>query len=408
MNVLIQDRGLAPVIGFILVFSIVVISWTAYQGLVVPQQEHGAELQHNEAVQTRFLELNDAVNRASVTGADESVTVRLGALYPRRVLAIGLATSSGTIETESVGPSNIRLENMRALDPEADDYWDGSTARNLPTTSVVYRPSYSRYAGAPTTRYSTSIIYNDFHDGPNLTLSEQSVVNGRQLTLIALVGTLDETRNGPVTIDISPISASSNRLAVTSGSTDPINVTLPTRLSEANWTALLADEICESADCSSPADDAADRHVLPAVRVTGDRVVIPLEAGVTYDLRMAKVAVGAGGESEPASYITTERTPNPTVYTGTEHSIVIEALDRFNNPVSGVEIDASAPRGTFESSTVVTRSKGHAPFVYTAPSSPGPVTLDFTIRDGTPANETVSITLDVQSVVGGPGGPGPP
>ena len=89
------DQGVSEVIGFILVFGLLVIAFIVYQGIVVPDQNHQAEFQHNQQVQRQLQDLRNAIVTTAATGSGQAVSVTLGATYPRRTIAQNLGVSGG-------------------------------------------------------------------------------------------------------------------------------------------------------------------------------------------------------------------------------------------------------------------------------------------------------------------------
>ena len=83
-----EDRGVAPVIGFILIFSFLIIAFSIYQGVIIPEQNKQAEFQHNERTQGQLLNLQDAIRRTGTTGVSQSVSIQVGADYPDRTLGV--------------------------------------------------------------------------------------------------------------------------------------------------------------------------------------------------------------------------------------------------------------------------------------------------------------------------------
>jgi len=89
------DRGVSEVVGFILVFGMLVIAFTVYQGIVVPDQNRQVEFQHNQQVQRQLQDLRNAIVTTAATGSGQAVSVTLGATYPRRTIAQNLGVSGG-------------------------------------------------------------------------------------------------------------------------------------------------------------------------------------------------------------------------------------------------------------------------------------------------------------------------
>ena len=384
------DRGVSEVVGFILVFGMLVTAFTVYQGIVVPDQNRQAEFEHNQDVQGQLQNLRNAIVSTAATGSGQAVSVTLGASYPRRAIARNLGVSAGSLQTTD--PGSIRIGNVRALNAETADHVRGSVGP-FPTKSITYTPVYSFYSEAPDTVYENSIAYNRF-DAANLTITDQVVVDGRRITLIAINGSLSEAQQETVSVSTEAISTSSNRVAVTNASTGPINVTVPTTLSRSKWLDALEGERVGNGG-----------YVVDVYDVPGrDAVNVSLQAGITYELRMAKVGVGDATRNEKPVYVTDIAGKETSVPENGTQKLVVEVRDRFNNPVSNVSVEASIEESAgaseyFETPvTMTTDSDGRADFVYAAPED-----VDMTQRarinvsfGSTPPSETRTVEFDVR------------
>lgn len=385
------DRAASEVVGAVLVFSFLVIAFSVYQGIVIPDQNRAVEIEHNQAVQESMQDLRNAIRQTASTGSEAAVSVRLGADYPRRTVGINPGVSGGSLQTVPLGA--IVVENVTATEPEVRDHIGGPTTTLGPfaTEAVVYRPVYSHYAQAPLTSYENTLAANQFPGGVNLTLTDQSLVDGRQLSLVVLNGSLEHATRDAVTVDTEAISTARTTVTVTND-TGPLTITVPTRLSADEWRDLLADEL--------DAPGTTGRYVTDVEAAGPGRVSITLRPGVQYELRLALVGVGSSTVSTDASYLAIASGDAASVVEGGTQQLVVEARDRFNNPVSGVSVDAAVVDGpgTVADGSAVTDADGRAAFVYEAPDDVNDdqaVTVNATFGGGTPANRTASFDLTV-------------
>jgi len=375
------DRGVSTVIGFIIIFSAIVISFSVYQGVIIPDQNRQAEFQHNERTQGQLLNLQDAVRRTGTTGVSQSVSIQVGVDYPDRTLGVNFATAGGrvrTVEPNPDGPNNITFENVRAVGSEVRDYWNSSDENStlaFPTKDIVYRPSYTRYANAPETVLSNTAVFNQFDD-TNLSIADQILIQGNRITIVAINGSLDGSTGGEgasVSVDTEPLSVATNSITVENDGTENITITVPTTVAN------------ESAWYES---SLAEQETVEAITVEGSNLTITLENG-TYSLRMAKVGVGSGTEDEDAEYIVPVDPPPRTVFNDTSHEVTVEVRDRFNNPNASTEVTATVVGNgsiTPENGDNETDSNGQVTFNYTAPGSSADDTLVFNISGGPAGN----------------------
>mgnify|MGYP000138557535 CR=1 FL=1 len=393
------NRAVSEVLGFILIFGFLVISWTVYQGVIVPEQNREVELNHNQQVQNQLQDLRNSILTNAYSGTKQTVSVNLGASYPDRTLTVNLGVSAGAIGTvEYDGSNQIRIANAESPSEASGvgDYWNGSP-KVYSTKAIAYQPVYSFYTEAPVTYYENTLVVNDFGDETNLTVTDQALIDGNRITLVSLQGDYSQNGQGAVSIDPQAVSIATNRVALQNDD-QPITITIPTRLSAEAWTELLA----------------GNAHVLDVEQTGPQEVTMSLEPGTTYELRMVKVGIGTGVEGEPAKYIVREDTPSQTVTTETNHSIAVQVRDRFNNPVTGFPVNASiSGDGTFdnglETQAISSGIDGEATFQYTAPDDASESeVIEFSIYDGEPDYEVVELVIEVISIDQGPPGQGGP
>ncbi|WP_224334933.1 hypothetical protein [Haloprofundus halobius] len=355
MNFRDDRRAVTVQVGSVLLFGILILSMSMYQAQVVPTDNERVEFDHNQRVQQELLDARNAILRSANTDATHPVSISLGARYPNRVLFVNPPPASGRLSMTERVADGIEIENARAVDGETADYWTGEDIRSFETRSLEYTPDYTQYRNPPTTVYENSVLYNRFGGGATLPQSEQTLVDGRRISLVSLDGEVSAARTGATSVDVRPASASTRTTTVTSDD-EPIRISLATELSEDDWRELLESET----EGGYVEDVAVDDGIL----------TITLEADETYSLRMAKVGVGSNvGETE-AAYVTDVSGDDETVRAGTNRMLVAEVRDGFGNPVTGEELDAEVTTGdgsvTFPEGRT-TDSEGRLRVVYEAP-----------------------------------------
>ncbi|MFB6205554.1 MAG: hypothetical protein ABEJ05_03370 [Haloglomus sp.] len=400
-----QQRGQAIQIGALLLFTILLISLSSFQLFVVPDQNAEIEFKHSQQIRNQLVDYRSAVIRASSGGGTQAVSVSLAPSYPSRALFLNPAPPSGTLQSVGTSDSDIAaaFENVRALDPEAREYWNG-TVHRFGTGALEYRPGYNYYGTAPTVAYENTVLYSRFGDAPDSVLNGtgQLLVNGRRISLVALQG--DYQRSGQETVSVSafPSSASEERIAVTNSSGERVTVTIPTRLPAEQWNRLLTSqfnpnaELCGTADTTSGTLPDEGRYVDACTYSEGDApgefaaLELRFERGVTYELKLSKVTFG---ENEVADfgYITQEDGFENRINEGGSLQIVARTHDEFGNPASGVPLTAAVTSstgalGTITPADTVTGDEGRARFVYDPAD-------DDNDQDGNVKDETVTVTI---------------
>ncbi|WP_332899644.1 Ig-like domain-containing protein [Haladaptatus sp. CMSO5] len=382
-----DKRGQAIQIGAVLLFATLIIALSLYQATVVPQNNKEVEFNHNLQVQDQLVDMRNAIIRTAGTGTEQPASVTLGTQYAERVFSVNPGRPGGTLETVSLG--TISIENAATVGD--NPYWETVASHEFETKGLQYRPNYNEYRNAPTTSYEHSILFNQFEDSSNRVLADQSIVNGRQITLITLDGKYQESTTGSVTLNARPVSVSAETVAITNTSTGPVRITLPTRMSEEQWLETLEDQ--------SVADGGfVDLDETTYTPGSPNTITLVLKGDETYNLRLAKVGVGTQVESERATYITTDK-PNQTVTPGASERFTVTVKDRYNNPVSGVVVNSSNET-KFVPISNTTDQNGKFEFRYTAPTSEQSDTVVASILGNSTNYERVDFTIEVSEESG--------
>lgn len=380
-----SNRGVSEILGAVLLFGILIALLITFQVAAVPVFNQAVEYQHNQRVQTQFDGLRTNMLLAATTGDGYSAQIELGTDYPNRLFLLNPPPVVGQLRTGTPAPVEIR---NAAGTGEVGDYWTGET-HTFPTRPLTYDPSYNEYENAPVTHLENAVLYNQF-EGAQLTLSDEALVDGRRISLLLVNGSLSASGSGSRGIGIEAASAPVRTIAVRN-KTAPIVVTVPTRLSEAKWRELLADELL-----------AQGGHVTSISYSAGtpyNRLAVELESGVTYELSAGMVGLGSTIVRPSAHYVTATESVERYLPLGGSTLLTVEVRDRFNNPVSGVTVDASVLSGTGTGTVVpvepVTGTDGRATFRYTAPATETTATVQTRIVPAPAQREAATFQIDV-------------
>ncbi|PCR89854.1 Ig-like domain-containing protein [Natrinema ejinorense] len=391
------DRAVSPVIGAILMFALLLALLALLQTTAIPALNEGLEFQHNERVQTDVGAVDRRSDRVAATGTSETVSIESGLRYPPRLFFVNPPPAAGTVRTTD--PRMIEIANATAAG-ETGDYWNG-TPRTFETRSLEYVPDYNEYGNAPVTVAEPWVVYDRF-DETAATRAEQDLVDGRRIEFVALAGERSVSRPDDVSIDIEPTSAPTRTVTVDDGN-EPITLTIPTRLPADEWKTLLADEL-------DPAGDPDDDRYVTAIdcqQAPPDpcgQLTLTLEQGATYELRLGAVALGSGVGDVDAAYLTDIEGNATAIPESGRQRLVVEARDRFDNPVSGVHVTGSVSGdGTVRAVDSVTDAEGRATFVYDAPDDvDGTRDVEPTLRIGDGPSRETSFEIRVMDRDGGP------
>lgn len=380
-------------IGAVLLFAALIIAFSSYQAFVVPNQNKEVEFNHNQRVQGQLQEMRNAVVSVPGGNTGRSVGIDLGVRYPSRLVAMNPGPTTGTLRTVGTTDQryNLTIKNATALDDEVDDFWTG-TNHTFSTGSFVYTPGYNRYE-APRTTYENSVLYNERGE-TTVPLTGQRLIEGDRLTLVTLNGSLGTTRTGTTTVDLRALSSSTRAVSVRNQSHN-VTIELPTRLSAPQWRNLTSDE--KHVEGLTVDEGALDGE--------WGLLRLDLAPGPTYDLRMAKVGLGTGTDGTNGTYLVDVRGDGETLTAGESTTLVVEARDAFNNPVSGVTVYGEASGGSLTHPANATAEDGQVQFEYTAPESGTSDTVSFSTAYDLSASgvnptddaENVTMTLSIGS-----------
>lgn len=393
-----EERAQAVQVGAVLLFGILVIFLSLYQAFVVPNQNEEIEFKHSEEVQQQMTELRSNVILMPDSSATRAASVDLGVRYPSRALFVNPGPAGGSLRTVGTESEevNLTLRHVQAVTSEGEtrDFWNGTTA-SYNTGAIEYLPMYNLYQFAPRTVYEHSVVYNHFEsEDTTLALTEQALIDGKRISLIALNGSLSENRIDTVSVDFEPTSTRSRIVEVTDTGS-PITIETPTNMNQTEWEELFEEELSDGYVNNVSVRDAGNISLLE----------IELQAGVNYELQLAKVGVGTGVTETNSSYLTDIEGNDTSVEIGATEQFTVETRDEFNVPQSSVQIEADAEGGSFSGNdTKLSDTEGQATFTYEAETS-GTHQINFTIdtdyspdssHDSTSATN-VSMTVTVPS-----------
>lgn len=344
-------------VGTVLLFAILIVLLSTYQATIVPQQNEQVEYNHNQQVQGQLQDLRDDLLQAGVTGSGGSSSVALGTQFPVRAIFVNPPAPSGTLRTTP--PATVTIENATASG-ETGDYWTGA-AHDFSTRGLAYAPNYRVYQNAPTTIYDNGVLYNRFEDA-NVTLAGQRLVRGNRISLVTLNGSLSKSGSGSTTVDFQAVSPATRTVTVRN-ETSNLSLVLPTTRPASEWTELLSGELNQT--------KGDDRYVLAVEEGPRENTVrVVLEPG-TYELELAKVGVSTDATGVEPHYLTDVEGDDSKLDEGDTRELVVEVRDRYNNPVSGVEVNAStsATNSSVAPTTATTDDSGRVGLTYTAPAN---------------------------------------
>jgi hypothetical protein len=370
-----DTRAVSEVIGAILMFALLFLVLVLIQVNAVPAANQQVEFEHNQRVIQDFQSLQDGLFRASATGQEVSVPIETGVSYPSRFFLLNPGPATGALRT--TGQQPLTIDNARASG-NVRDFWSGNEARSYTTTGVSYQPNYNELAGAGTLSLEHSMLYRSFDSGNRYFDDPTGFVDGNQIRLTLLTGNFSRASLS-TSVELAPVSHQQRTISIADNG-EPITIAFRTDLDQETLDEQITD---------------VEPNV-QSITKSGETATLTLSQGVSYELTMSKIRVGSTSVDQPdPAYITDIEGNNTAVGEGTSRRLTVEVRDKFNNPVSNVDVTSAIQNGpgTLDpTGTVRTDSEGRVTLQYDAPTNvDGGETVEITatMPDGVDSGTTV-------------------
>lgn len=410
-----DDRAQAIQVGAVLLFAMLVIAMSVYQAQVVPRENAEIEFNNYLDASNDMTVLRNDILGVAATDAQRGTTVTTGTTYPARVFFVNPGPATGRVTT---GPAeNISIANVKSpgVKKNVDLFLQSESSElEYSTRDVLFDPSYNEIDD----EVAPVVVTNGFtyrnYSSP-VPLTTQTIIKGNRLTFVTVEGELDA--GGVKTpLTANPVSAHTRTITVTNRTADPLVVTVPSPIPASTWeNEIIAGQM-------DPADTNPDRYVTsvdPGPRP--DSVNITLEPGANYELRIGRIELQEKSDASDADaprprYLTAVTDTNVQTSRDGRVELVVEARDRYNNPVSdtNVTFDQSSDKGTFEtkegdpvSFPIKTDDEGRAKVYYNATGHLGTLPVDAWLGTSDPPADEKDVRFSVfNNVAGGSGGGG--
>jgi len=242
-------------------FGILVIAFSSYQAVVVPNQNAEVEFNHFQDVQDDFTEFRSTLINSVGATDDRSVTFRLGTQYPARLIALNPPPVSGQLQTTQEQDVTIDGEIL-------DDNIDSICGIENPTTrSLTYTPNYNEFRSPQAITYENTFVVREFSDGTvygEQQLFEKNESGNDQINLLLLNESVSLSGQGTRSFEITP---SNQRTVEVSNPT----ITIPSEFDEDEWrNEILADVPDEALDGENAITGTGDGPFEITIRFDGD------------------------------------------------------------------------------------------------------------------------------------------
>lgn len=275
-----DERGVAPLIGLILVFGAVIILVSVWQAEVIPAENAGIELDHYSEVTDDMTELRSAQINAGQRGGTRSTAIQLGTAYPSRVLFLNPLPPSGQFRTTRVGNGTIRASAV-------DLGTVCGTDSEVTTQAVQYEPNYNYHSDVetPPLVLENTVLYQNLSDSDPNRRSEQAIIQGGTVSLYPITNNV--SKSGGRSIPVEFEGASTGTDTVEGG----FNLSIPTALTAEQWAEMLPE---------SSVDDT--------VQLSPDRVKFVL-TDQSWEIECSAIGVGESADVTPSQQPGTDPSP---------------------------------------------------------------------------------------------------
>lgn len=272
-----NDRGVAPVIGFILIFAFLVATLGLYQTFIVPDQNADVELNHAAEIDNDFAQIHSGILNAIERNENYTGTIRTGVQYPARGLALNPPDPQGSLRTEEVGElTDVDDEFDTDDDGEMEEFYTVCDESNPTTKRLVFDPNYQFVGGQGVHTFENSVTSQNV-DG-NFAEYKQALVRGDTIHLRPIIaGSIDRTSGGSESIEFR-----SGKTGVFDyNSDDSWTLELPTKLTQPQWNTI-----------------ADDNPKIASASVSGDTVDVTFQDG-QYTIKCTPLGVNEDPNNSP-------------------------------------------------------------------------------------------------------------
>ncbi|CCQ35812.1 probable secreted glycoprotein [Natronomonas moolapensis 8.8.11] len=221
-----DERAQSTLVGFIVLFGILVIAFSSYQAVVVPNQNAEVEFNHFQDIQSDFTEFRSTLVNSVGSNEERAVTFRLGTQYPARLLALNPPPVSGQLETIEEGDRTVEV-NLADGENIATDVCE----TDAPTTnSLRYTPNYNEYGSPRAVSYENRFVAQEFRDGNVYDRQRLIQESSGEISLLLLNGSVSRASQESYSFDIN-----ASRRNRTADSRTVSNITIPSQYSAEEW-----------------------------------------------------------------------------------------------------------------------------------------------------------------------------
>ncbi|MDI9645384.1 MAG: hypothetical protein QFX40_01660 [Archaeoglobales archaeon] len=371
-----DSRAVSPLIGFILLMSIVMGLIGILQANAVPQWNRAVEAKHFSDLKYDVASLGEAISLSSSTGNQAKIVLKAGVDYPNYYVLVSPSKASTTISVKDLG---IRILNI-----------DGSTLVEDETSAIIFEPNYF-YSSRSKLIYEHSAVLR-LEDSVVLKESDQNSFSKNSISLYILKAKFNsfattETAN----LILIPVSVGGRNLF----SGNIIFECFDEKTAEW-WNSTLKEVYKDN----------------PEVKVSrsGNVVEVANLKSIILSINVFEVYAVVGGETSQDFGVTPDKfiPLTDTQFSVYQYSTVMlgaKLVDRFGNPVKNYDVTVSVSPSNgicnFNPYQTVTNERGEVWYYFNAnvtPNDPNETvtcTVSFTANGVEPQYFTVEVNASV-------------
>jgi hypothetical protein len=219
-----DERAVSKVIGAVLIFGILVVSFSLYQAYVIPSQNAQTEFNHVSDVRSDIIQAHNGIVSVAGTDGEVSRSIEVGTTYQSRLLGLNPPPPTGRLQPHAEGNLSMTLDNGSVT---LSDVCGGGVS----TKGFGYEPDYNEFNAQPVV-YENGQVYVDGEAG-HVFLTERPIIDiqNETIRLYRLVGQIP-TKQGLTSVTLNVKGAE------TYGEAENVDIdiiTVPSELSEEDW-----------------------------------------------------------------------------------------------------------------------------------------------------------------------------
>lgn len=350
------SKGVAPLVGVLLLISIFFLFMAQYQNVQIPEEKNSIEGEHETLTNQQMSEIASQIVSSGDTRETTSINLDFGVEYNFNIIFSSIFEALhvdpvGTMQGEPFS-NQIEIHNAQGVG-EAQKYWTGEDepcegVRNhcFTTSSIRYVADYQEFEDNTIKYLEHQNLYrisqDPFEENRSyLKDTGTQIIEEEQINLITLASSFSTTRTANEDVIIEPKSSSTNTISVRGSLDDDderenIELKIPTNLPEEIWLEDLVNLDNENIEDFSYNEDGVE-----------DIVEIELNGNETYELSLSQLHISTelnvrDVDDPGPAYIAWTDIEDVNIREGSTQTLSAQVRDRFNNPVEGVRVEARA------------------------------------------------------------------